>query len=274
MRLKIEHITTFEYTEPVSEAYTVVHLKPQDESGQHCLSFNLSVDPRGEVFQYTDYHGNAVHSFDILPAHDKLTVRAISQVLTSSAFQNNFRELEPLERFDYLRPTAYTTLSAAELAQFNIPGPNAAHPGDAGALYQTAVAIMQAVNASLTYEKGATQVSTTAAEALAIGRGVCQDYTHLMVAICRSLNIPTRYVSGYLYSPTAHASAQATHAWVDVYIEGRGWLSLDPTHNMPQSEQHVRVAVGRDYSDVTPTRGLYTGGAKEKLNVKVRVRPD
>jgi len=268
MRLKIEHTTTFEYNEPISEAYTEVRLKPQDESGQHCLSFNLSINPRCEVFQHTDYRGNDVRFFDILPSHDKLSVRAVSQVITSAAFQNGYHDLDPMERFDYLQPTPYTTLDDATITQFSTSRKNSDDQ------YQTTVAIMNAVNAAIAYKKGTTEVSTTAAEALVIGSGVCQDYTHVMLALCRSAGLPARYVSGYLYSPTAHESSHATHAWVDVYITGRGWVSLDPTHNIPQIEHHVRVAVGRDYDDVTPTRGLYTGNAKEKLDVKVRVRPD
>jgi transglutaminase-like putative cysteine protease len=266
MRLKIEHTTIFEYDEPVSEAYTEVRLKPQEESGQHCLSFTLSVDPRCEVFQYVDYRGNDVRNFDILPAHERLTVKAASQVVTSKEFMDRYRELTLMERFDYLQPTLYTLLPDVLGKLFLQP----ASPDDK---YQFALEIMHAVHHAIQYEKGATDVSTTAERALALGRGVCQDYTHVMLAACRAIDLPARYVSGYLYSPTSHESAHATHAWVDIYLDGRGWVSLDPTHDIPQSEHHVRVAVGRDYSDVTPTRGLYTGTAKEALNVKVRIRP-
>ena len=266
MRLKIEHTTTFEYTEPVSEAYTEVRLKPQEESGQHCLSFNLRVEPRCEVFEYIDYRGNDVRYFDILPAHDQLTVHAASQVVTSREFLDGYRELVPLERFDYLQTTDYTTNENLLAALF--PSGFSLHDQ-----YESAIEIMHVVHRAIQYEKGSTDVSTTAAQALAIGRGVCQDYTHVMLSACRAINLPARYVSGYLFSPTSHESAHATHAWVDVYIDGHGWVSLDPTHDIPQNEYHVRVAVGRDYSDVTPTRGLYTGSSKEHLNVKVSIRP-
>jgi len=266
MRLKIEHTTTFEYNEPVSEAYTEVRLKPQEASGQHCLLFNLNVEPRCEVFEYLDYRGNEVRYFDILPAHDRLTVRAVSQVVTSKEFLDGFRELAPIERFDYLQPTAYTTDDNLLVALFP-------EGFSYQAEYDSAIEIMHVVHRAIQYEKGATDVSTTAAQALAIGRGVCQDYTHVMLSACRAINLPARYVSGYLFSPTSHESAHATHAWVDVYINGHGWVSLDPTHDIPQNEQHVRVAVGRDYGDVTPTRGLYTGASQEVLDVKVSIRP-
>lgn len=266
MRLKIEHTTTFEYNEPVSEAYAEVRLKPQEESGQHCQSFALKVEPRCEVFQYVDYRGNDVRYFNILPAHEQIVVQVISQVVTSQEFMEGYRELGPLERFDYLQNTPYTVAN-------NMIGqllPNEQLDPDP---YFAAVQIMHAVHRAISYEKGVTDVSTTAEEAIVLGRGVCQDYTHVMISACRELGLPSRYVSGYLFSPTAHESSHATHAWVDVYIEGRGWVSLDPTHDIPQNEQHVRVAVGRDYSDVTPTRGLYTGTSKEVLHVKVRIKP-
>lgn len=266
MRLKIEHITTFEYSEPVSEAYTEVRLKPQEESGQHCQSFTLKVEPRCEVFHYIDYRSNDVRFFDILPAHEQLSVHAISQVVTSREFMDGYRELSPLERFDYLQTTPYTTSEGLVSRLF--PGKlRRDNP------YLAAVEIMHAVHNAIAYEKGVTDVSTTAAQAIELGRGVCQDYTHVMIGACREINLPARYVSGYLFSPTAHESSHATHAWVDVYIEGRGWVSLDPTHDIPQNEYHVRVAVGRDYADVTPTRGLYTGAAKEQLSVEVKIRP-
>ncbi len=132
---------------------------------------------------------------------------------------------------------------------------------------------MHAVHGALKYEKGVTNVTTTAAEAFALGRGVCQDYAHLMLAAARCLGLPARYVSGYLFSPTAENEDQATHAWVDVFVPGRGWVALDPTHDIEQTPRHVRVAVGRDYADVPPTRGIYTGNARETLTVKVQVYP-
>jgi transglutaminase-like putative cysteine protease len=127
---------------------------------------------------------------------------------------------------------------------------------------------MQAVYSKIKYEKGATDVNTTAAQALAIGRGVCQDFSHILLAACRSQGLPARYVSGYLYN---NGYSTATHAWVDVYVAGVGWRSLDSTHNQVQNAQYVRVAIGRDYADVSPTRGIFVGNAKETMEVSVKV---
>ena len=128
---------------------------------------------------------------------------------------------------------------------------------------------MNAVRAELVYEPGATDVQTRADEVLALGRGVCQDFAHVMLAACRCVGIPARYVSGYLYDPTLEGDNAASHAWVDVWDEERGWIALDPTHDREQTETYVRVAVGRDYADVPPTRGVYKGVAHETLSVRV-----
>ena len=172
-------------------------------------------------------------------------------------------ELSPLDQFDYLTATKYAPEHELihQLAEANVAVGNRA---------ATAYALMGAVHQSLQYEKGATSVKTTAEEALQIGKGVCQDYAHVMLATCRLSGLPARYVSGYLYSP--NAPEMASHAWVDVFIAEHGWRSLDPTHNCPQDARYVRVATGRDYADVPPTRGMYKGKAAEKMEVHVMVK--
>ena len=130
---------------------------------------------------------------------------------------------------------------------------------------------MQRVRGLLVYETGATNVMTRADSALALGRGVCQDFAHVMLAACRRAGIPSRYVSGYLYDPQKENEVVETHAWVDVLDSERGWVSLDPTHDREQNEEYVRVAVGRDYGDVPPTRGVWKGTTEETLDVAVRI---
>jgi transglutaminase-like putative cysteine protease len=128
---------------------------------------------------------------------------------------------------------------------------------------------MHALHAALKYERGATDVTTRADRVLELGRGVCQDFAHVMLAGLRGQGFPARYVSGYLYN---NGLTAASHAWVDVFVAGRGWVSLDPTHDREQTDHCVRAAVGRDYADVPPTRGVYKGNGKETLQVKVSVR--
>ncbi|MBI4468523.1 MAG: efflux RND transporter permease subunit [Acidobacteria bacterium] len=134
------------------------------------------------------------------------------------------------------------------------------------------LAMTERVHRALSYERGVTDVKIRADEALHLGRGVCQDYAHVMIAACRIAGLPARYVSGYLNSPRARESrSAASHAWVDVFLSGTGWVSLDPTHNVRQNANYVRVAIGRDYADVPPTRGIYKGNSREQMDVEVSV---
>lgn len=261
MRLKIEHSTIFTYDHPVSEAYTEMRLKPIDGDGQRCLYFRLTTEPQDQVLQYTDPFGNEVHHYDVIQPHQKLRVTATSEVSTAELYMADSSTLMPLDEFNYLSPTKYAP-HTPDLVEFSASRKTTDAPLD------TALAFMGAIFENLVYEKGATDVRTTADKALYLGRGVCQDFSHIMLAACRIQSIPARYVSGYLYN-NGHTSA--SHAWVDVLVPERGWVSLDPTHNREQTGQYVRVAVGRDYADVPPTRGIFKGNAKEKMDVEVSV---
>lgn len=262
MRLRITHRTTFTYDAPIVEAATELRLRPSDGGGQRCVSFRLETEPRGvRVNHYTDHLGNSVGHFDILEPHEQLTVIATSEVATGAL--DDDAPLAPLDRHDYLAPTPLTTLDG-QLPQ--------AGPATAGVTAaKRALELMRAVAATLVYERGATSVQTPAPEVLALGRGVCQDFAHVLIAACRLDGIPARYVSGYLYDDSLATEHGASHAWVDIWDRERGWISLDPTHCCEQTDSYARVAVGRDYGDVPPTRGVFKGGAQERLSVSVSV---
>jgi transglutaminase-like putative cysteine protease len=264
MHLQINHTTIFSYSNLISEAYTEMRLKPVDHGGQKCLAFALTTEPGGAVMQYIDRYGNDVRHFDTINPHQRLVVSATSDVLTPPVFTDSEGGLSPLDSYDYLAPTDYTTTSDS-IRDFAAP-----HmvPNDPLA---SSYALMAAIHGNLKYEPGVTDVKTTASESLSLGRGVCQDFSHIMIAACRANGLHARYVSGYLYSPRNGEDA-ASHAWLDVFVPGPGWISLDPTHNILQAEHYVRVAVGRDYADVPPTRGTFKGNAKEELEVKVAVK--
>ena len=256
MILRVEHTTEFAYDGPIAEAYTELRLRPLEGGGQHCSSFRLETRPPGvRVREYFDHFGNAVHHFDVLESHDRLLVTAVSEVWTPQALVGDRLEPTPLELHDYLGPSSYSPFAEPlrELAAGN----------------SQALELMHAVHTELVYEPGATDVQTRADEVLALGRGVCQDFAHVLLAACRCAGIPARYVSGYLYDPTLVGDNAASHAWVDVWDAEHGWVSLDPTHDREQTEAYVRVAVGRDYADVPPTRGVWTGQANETLAVRV-----
>lgn len=264
MWLTVEHVTRFSYDAPITEAYTELRLKPAHRHGQRCSSFSLVPEPRGAtVAEYADRFGNTVHHFDVLEQHERIAVSARSEVWTSPRFQEA-EHLSPLDRLDFLAPSRYVALDGpvAELAG------SSSRPDDAA---ETAGRLMGSVRAAMSYERGTTNVHTTATEALAEGRGVCQDFAHVLIGACRAAGIPARYVSGYLYDPR-HGDPGESHAWVDVHTGDAGWMSLDPTHDTEQDEHYVRVGVGRDYADVPPSRGVYTGSADETLEVAVTIR--
>jgi len=254
-------MTVFTYDQLISEAYTEMRLKPLDAGGQRCLSFHLVTEPQDAVLKYTDHFGNEVHHFDVIQSHQKMVVAATSEVLTADQYHADSSDLSPLDEFNYLSPTSYAP-HTPELIHFS-----ASHAQENDPL-GSAWALMQAIHRGLIYEKGATDVKTTADQALTLKRGVCQDFSHIMLAACRTQGLPARYVSGYLYN---NGHTAASHSWIDVLVPERGWISLDPTHNREQTAQYVRVAVGRDYGDVPPTRGIFKGNARERMDVQVSV---
>jgi transglutaminase-like putative cysteine protease len=262
MKLRIEHTTIFSYDSPISEAYTEMRLAPLALSSQHRTQLRLQTNPGKEITRFYDRYQNEVHYFDVLQSHQQLTVTATSEVLTSAIFSEEKSDISPLDRFDFLMLTSYVEPSEyiKDLAQSCLQPDNE---------QATVMSLAQRIHQTIAYEKGATSVKTTAREAIALGKGVCQDYAHVMIAAARSINFPARYVSGYLYSP--NAPEMASHAWVDVWTSGKGWMAIDPTHNCLQGEEHVRVATGRDYADVPPTRGVYKGNAKETMQIQVTV---
>jgi transglutaminase-like putative cysteine protease len=262
--IKVEHTTSFTYADRISEAYTELRLRPLASGGQQCTSFRLVTDPPGvQVRAYRDRLGNDVQHLEVLEDHDQISITALSEVSTAAVFSDSASEPSPLQVYDYLAPTEYAPFSPAlvELAT--------AAEGQ-GAETERAIEVMRALRRGLVYEPGATDVMTRADAALALGRGVCQDFAHVMLAACRRAGIASRYVSGYLYDPLVQGDV-ASHAWVDVLDVERGWVSLDPTHDREQTEAYVRVAVGRDYADVPPTRGVWKGTTQETLVVVVRI---
>jgi transglutaminase-like putative cysteine protease len=265
MRLRIEHSTSFGYDASIAEAYSELRLRPLDGAGQYCTGFRLTTDPPGiQVRAYRDHLGNTIHHFELLEPHDRLVVTATSDVLTPASFVDGQPEHSLLELNDALHASSFVSLSD-EVRAFA-----RTHAGD-GTAEERARRLMSAIHERFEYQTGVTHVHTHSDEVLHLGRGVCQDFAHLLLAACRSIAIPARYVSGYLHDPTLVGDNAASHAWVDILDPTRGWISLDPTHDREQTEAYVRVAVGRDYGDVPPTRGMYKGQAHETLAVQVTV---
>ncbi len=273
MRYDILHSTRYTYASPVRDSFNDVRLQPMPIPEQTVESFLLKVLPAARLTHFTDFYSNWVNHFEIHESHSYLVIEARSRVNTHPpaplpaeklcSFEK-MREAPNIERcFDYLQSCRFVELSpdAWKLALDATEGTDDA--------WLAALAVMKFVHGFLKYESNSTHVHTHMKELLNDRRGVCQDFSHLMLGLCRSLKIPARYVSGYL----ATEEASATHAWVEVFIPGHGWRGLDPTHNRQVDETYVKLGNGRDYADVPPVTGNYRGTVDRKMEVQVKITP-
>jgi transglutaminase-like putative cysteine protease len=273
-RLRIVHTTRYLYGGKVLSSYNEARLTPQTTADQLTLESTVQIDPVATVQRYWDYWGTQVTAFDLHTPHDRLEVVARSTVETGPAHP-------PAEVFewdllrsdavldDYSELLAPTSYAPREPRLADVAAEVAAQPDPLAAVHAAA----DAVSGHLTYVSGATGVHTTAVQAWEAGAGVCQDFAHLALTLLRAAGIPARYVSGYLY-PRKDAAPGSTvvgesHAWVQAWVGD--WVSIDPTNRSEVGERHVLVATGRDYSDVSPLRGLYSGAGRSKLEVTVEM---
>jgi transglutaminase-like putative cysteine protease len=281
--LEIRHVTQYQYAFPVRESVMEVWMQPQKSARQRLVSFDLDVDPPAQLFSYPDSFGNAVYHFDVPQPHARLTMTARSAVETQPPLplpdSLDMGEWDRLrseflrgENFDFLHPHGFareTEALHAFMAEHDIDDLRRSDP-------LTAVRqLSNTIYNSFGYEAGVTRADSPIDDVLKAKKGVCQDFAHLMIAICRSWGVPARYVSGYLFTDRKHgdrSDPDATHAWVEVFLPSLRWLGLDPTNNTHAGERHITCAVGRDYSDVPPSRGVFKGEAESQLAVGVSVR--
>ena len=298
MRLRITHDTRYRYEPPVLTAVHMTHLTPPPTRCQDRLDARLQVHPQpASITESLDIYRNVRTFFEIASPHDELLVRASSLVETYApdpvgstlawdAVRDSFvyhvgAEWHPAAEFIYPSHYVHPGEVFADYARPSFP------PGRP--LIDAARELMQRVHADFTYASRSTEINTPAAEALAQRRGVCQDFSHVMLACLRSLGLPARYVSGYLLTQPPPGQprlvgSDASHAWVAVFLPdvaaqhgGHGWYDLDPTNDRhgwgAPGEDFVRLAVGRDYADISPMRGVIHGGAGHELDVGVTVEP-
>ena len=280
----IRHVTRFAYASPVSESLMEVRMQPRSEGAQRCLRFELGIAPRGRVLGYRDYLGNSIHHFDVPARHSTLTVTArahvqidllppLPEALPGSAWDQVDAWAAGGEHFDFRHPSRFAVWNEPLLGYAAELGPAAARAQDP---LTTVRQIMAAISADFEYVPRSTRVDSPIDEALAARQGVCQDFAHVMIAITRRVGLPARYVSGYIAREAADRDglvASATHAWVEVRFPELGWVGFDPTNSTDAGARHIRVAVGRDYADVPPTRGVFKGNAASQLSVSVDVTP-
>jgi len=276
----IIHHTHHEYSETVSESHMEVRTLPRSDGGQRCLSFELVSDPKSNVLQYQDYLGNTVHHFDVPGKHAylHLTARALVEVIDDfptlpkygpEAWAEIDRLVTEGDNWEMVMPSKFVPITPRLLALAEELG--AKREGDPGELVTR---LNAALFKWLAYSPQTTKVDSTIDEALELRKGVCQDFSHIMLGLLRHLGIPARYVSGYFFWQPGQPSHDhgATHAWVEALLPEVGWVGLDPSNNLPARGRHIRVAYGRDYADVPPTRGVFKGSAESDISVKVHVK--
>ncbi len=300
MELEVVHDTRYAYAAPVSLAHHLAHLQPLDDEHQQRLAFELNILPAPSypARPAVDAHGNAEHRFSLTQPHQQLRVRAASRLRVLPRFAQLHAQASPA--WDELAASLRYVARAPFVpeVEFALPSPYVPRlqalklyaaksfpPGRPVAA--AAIELMQRIHADFAYVSASTEIDTPLAEVLARKRGVCQDFAHLMAGAMRMLGLPVRYVSGYLlthapegdqHEGQAMQGADASHAWVQAWCPGTpgvpadGWLDLDPTNNLVPGTGHVRVAVGRDFGDVTPLRGVIRGGGEHSLAVAVTTR--
>lgn len=276
----VRHLTKFVYSKSVSESTMEVRMHPRSDSNQRCLSFSLSVSPRCRVFTYRDHLGNHIHHFDIPGRHGQLVIVAESvvehqplAVIPAALGPGAWQELDALvaegDYWEMLLPSEFAQPSA-ELLQFARELEVVRRDDPLQLLHE----INQRIYRAFSYEKQTTRVDSPIDEALRTRTGVCQDMAHIMIALVRHVGIPCRYVSGYLYHGSEdndRSTSSATHAWVEAFLPALGWVGFDPTNALVARDRHIRTALGRDYADVPPTRGLFRGRTESELMVAVQV---
>ncbi|MDQ1200998.1 transglutaminase-like putative cysteine protease [Rhodococcus sp. SORGH_AS303] len=273
-RMRVVHTTGYNYDAPVTSSYNEARLTPRSDTRQNVILNRVETDPATRSYRYTDYWGTAVTAFDLHAPHTSLEV-AGSSVVETDAFVPPEETLDwedlaadpVVDRFNellghstYVPRNRQLTSVAKKLAK------------DLGP-YDAVVAVCDWVNQEMSYVPGTTGVHTSAVEAWAEKKGVCQDYAHLTLVLLRSIGIPARYVSGYLH-PNAEAvvgdSVEGqSHAWIEAWTGS--WWGYDPTNGVPVNEQHVSVGIGRDYADVPPLKGIFSGGGSTELDVVVEI---
>jgi len=274
MRLEVEHTLAFTYDGYISESFLELRVQPKTTPAQTVLSFGLAVGPRARVYRYVDWNDNVTHHFTITKFHDRIEVTATSLVETRPA-PVVLAELGPAARPDEL-PYPLLDFLAFDGPVRLTPALRAAHGAlglPRGAPLGELVAAMSgAMRERYEYQKDVTRYDSTTEDFLTLGRGVCQDFAHLMLGWLRLSNIPCRYVSGYLHVDRKKREPSQSHAWVEFHTPSAGWVAFDPTHGRPVDERYVIVGHGRHYDDVPPNKGIYRGNADETLRTEVRTQ--
>lgn len=288
MRYRVTHDTVFNYQTSVIAAHHVLRLKPMHTAGsQKLLQHALDIShPEADLLEYEDYFGNSIYELRLNTRHDALTITSVSNV-DVQPHDEVLLDLSPAWEYAETLCRVPTSAEQWHAAQYCFPSTHV-RPDTIGTefdfLFQEGKPVLRLANDvceyiynNFAYESGVTDIATPNDEVVRMRRGVCQDFAHLAIAVLRRHGLAARYVSGYILSQfdsrPALVGSEASHAWISVYCPDLGWMDYDPTNNQMTSDQHIVVAWGRDYADVSPTRGSIMGGGAQTIQVGVSVIP-
>jgi len=275
MFIEIEHRLSFRYDAFIRESFLELRMQPTTTAEQTLHSFVLAVGPPTKVTRYRDWNGNVVHHFTIVNFHNRIEVSARSLVSTARAAAGLAAAADrppapeppyPLRDFTEFGGPVKDSATLRAFAE-------AAPTSSTATLGEQVAACGHHVRQHFTYRKNITRYDSTTDDFLQLEAGVCQDFTHLMLALLRLRRIPCRYVSGYLHTAPDDGEVAQSHAWIEFHSPRAGWIPFDPTHDRETDERYVIVGRGRHYDDVPPNKGIYRGNAAEALEAEVITRP-
>lgn len=276
LRLKVRHLNRFEYEGPACDSFNDARLCPITDPHQHLESFELRLNPKVPIHTYHDFYHNRVDHFEIIEDHPLLDVESIAIVQTTPETRGEIPPMPmdalmdpstPENYFDFLTDSHYVSLEA-EVWRETID----VLPNGVADIWLDSLKIGKHIFETFKYIPRSTHAGTRMIESLRARQGVCQDFAHVMLAMCRTQGIPARYVSGYFYNERRKPDEiEASHAWVEIFLPGYGWKGYDPTHNRLADTRYLKLAVGRDYADIRPINGSFRGKGTKVLIVQVQV---
>ncbi len=286
MRYKIRHITEYKYQEPVSVCHNRLCLVPISRQDQQCLSFDVKIQPQpDEITRRVDFFGNDLHFFSTYKEHDHLEVISTSEVILGPRINAAKAATLPI-RWQEVKQSA-NTLIDYEVVAYTLPSQHIPSSEmvmhffedcfpEGATLWSVCNRVMNKIHKSIEFKPGFTTINTPVDYVLKAKKGVCQDFAHLMITCFRNMGLPAQYVSGYIETFPAPGKekltgSDASHAWVSVYFPSIGWVEFDPTNNLTPVDGHVTIAVGRDYQDVAPIKGIIFSSGNQTLDVRVDV---
>jgi transglutaminase-like putative cysteine protease len=266
MRIRISHATIYRYDTPPTGVTQLLRLTPRNHDGQYIVAWRIDLSQDCQLHQHEDAFGNITHSFTAEGPFEQLQVTVEGEADTQDTSGDVTGTVERFPPALYLRETELTQADTA-IAEF-ARGVCAKSPGEPLALLH---ALLSALNGEIAFDADPTHPATTAAEAFALRRGVCQDLTHIFIAAARLIGVPARYIGGHFYRADGLTAQEAGHAWAEAYVDKLGWVGFDPANGICVTDAYVRVAMGLDYLGAAPVRGQRFGGGGESLQVAVHV---